>query len=416
MIGEIMKNKLSIAALVAGGMMVATAGSAQAADLGGDCCADLEERVATLEATTARKGNRKVSLTISGQVNKQLMIWDDGNNSDAYVVDNTASSSRFRFKGEATINSDWSAGYYIEIETRTSASASVSQANDDLPGGTGLNLRQSNMFIKSKTYGSLRIGQGSPSTDDLVFSGNVVGTSVANSAGDPLATGGGLFVNQGVNTLRIADFTRGQAMADHTTRLNVIRYDSPTIAGFVLSATWGEDDFWDVSIRTTQKLGDFTLKAAAGYNEFGGTDGIAIGKGISDEQLFHVTAGLIHEPTGLFVQGWYTDVSYDQFAGATAVLDGDAWNIQAGIKQRWNSLGHTAVYGGYTVADDMNARSSGIAAGSSTEYKAWEVGVIQYVDAAALELYAQYRNMETELNGVDQNDIDVVTVGGRIKF
>jgi hypothetical protein len=27
-----------------------------AADLGGDCCADLEERVAELEATTARKG------------------------------------------------------------------------------------------------------------------------------------------------------------------------------------------------------------------------------------------------------------------------------------------------------------------------------------------------------------------------
>ena len=33
---------------------------AQAADLGGDCCADLEERIAELEATTARKGNRKV--------------------------------------------------------------------------------------------------------------------------------------------------------------------------------------------------------------------------------------------------------------------------------------------------------------------------------------------------------------------
>jgi len=40
--------------------------SANAADLGGDCCADLEERVAELEATIARKGNRKVSLTLSG--------------------------------------------------------------------------------------------------------------------------------------------------------------------------------------------------------------------------------------------------------------------------------------------------------------------------------------------------------------
>lgn len=43
---------------------------AAAADLGGDCYADLEERVAELEATTARKGNRKVSLEVSGQVTK----------------------------------------------------------------------------------------------------------------------------------------------------------------------------------------------------------------------------------------------------------------------------------------------------------------------------------------------------------
>ena len=45
---------------------------ASAADLGGDCCADLEERIAELEATTARKGNRKVSLTISGWVNEAV--------------------------------------------------------------------------------------------------------------------------------------------------------------------------------------------------------------------------------------------------------------------------------------------------------------------------------------------------------
>jgi hypothetical protein len=31
---------------------------AKAADLGGDCCSDLEERVAELEATTVRKGNK----------------------------------------------------------------------------------------------------------------------------------------------------------------------------------------------------------------------------------------------------------------------------------------------------------------------------------------------------------------------
>src|SRR5215475_433637 len=53
-------------------------GSIFAADLGGSCCADLEERIAELEATTAAQGNRKMSLTSSGQVNRIIMWWDDG--------------------------------------------------------------------------------------------------------------------------------------------------------------------------------------------------------------------------------------------------------------------------------------------------------------------------------------------------
>ncbi|MFV0367708.1 MAG: porin, partial [Hyphomicrobiaceae bacterium] len=67
-------KKYGFGAVVAAGLLASglSVGSAKAADLGGDCCADLEERVAELEATTARKGNRKVSLTISGWVAEQV--------------------------------------------------------------------------------------------------------------------------------------------------------------------------------------------------------------------------------------------------------------------------------------------------------------------------------------------------------
>ena len=54
----------------------------RSADLGGNCCADLEERIAELEATTARKGNRKVSLEVYGQVNEAIMLWNDGGESN----------------------------------------------------------------------------------------------------------------------------------------------------------------------------------------------------------------------------------------------------------------------------------------------------------------------------------------------
>ena len=88
---------------------------AAAAGLGGDCCADLEERIAELEATAARKGTRNVSLTVTGWVNEQIALWDDGTEHDAYVGTNPVQQSRFKFLGEARIDKDWSAGYLIEI-------------------------------------------------------------------------------------------------------------------------------------------------------------------------------------------------------------------------------------------------------------------------------------------------------------
>ena len=74
MFGGLTKTSSRIAIAAALGMTLGgfamSASPAKAADLGGDCCADLEERVAELEATTVRKGNKKVSVTLSGWVVK----------------------------------------------------------------------------------------------------------------------------------------------------------------------------------------------------------------------------------------------------------------------------------------------------------------------------------------------------------
>jgi len=116
--------------LFAGGVAMP---SAKAADLGGDCCADLEERVAELEATTARKGNRKMSLTITGQVNRIVTWYDDSKTSTTYYgLDNTNSSSRFIFNGSAKITPKVSMGFEIMIEIEAGGTSSkVNQFDED---------------------------------------------------------------------------------------------------------------------------------------------------------------------------------------------------------------------------------------------------------------------------------------------
>src|SRR5262245_57606683 len=149
MIGGLLKSASSTALFAALGLIALGAGApaAKAADLGGDCCADLEERVAELEATTARKGNRKVSLTISGQVTTSVMAWDDGNTRtetggiiqgpgkghDTYIVDNVAAGGTyFSLTGDAKISPNLSAGFNITIALDTGGrSHQVSQVDDD---------------------------------------------------------------------------------------------------------------------------------------------------------------------------------------------------------------------------------------------------------------------------------------------
>ena len=131
MFGGLTKTSSRIAIAAALGMTLGgfamSASPAKAADLGGDCCADLEERVAELEATTVRKGNKKVSVTLSGWVVKLGSWWDDGHETNFYVGDkDTTLSSHFQISGSAQISPGWSAGYTIAVETPGNAPRSAS--------------------------------------------------------------------------------------------------------------------------------------------------------------------------------------------------------------------------------------------------------------------------------------------------
>ena len=167
MIGGLQKNISRLAIVAAAGLMSST--SALSADLGGNCCADLEERVAELEATTARKGNRRVSLSISGHVNEGVMFWDDGVNSDVYVATNVQSRTRFRFKGSATINADWSAGFLLEMGmSRPGASSSATAASDTVMlTDNGIDVRHQTLYLKSKRWGTMHMGHPSDATDGI---------------------------------------------------------------------------------------------------------------------------------------------------------------------------------------------------------------------------------------------------------
>lgn len=396
--------------------MVST--SAQAADLGGDCCADLEERVAVLEATTARKGNRKVSLTVSGWMNQNLLIWDDGDESDAYVTSNGNDLGAINFAGEAKIRPGWKAGYEIELEIIAAGSDSVSQSSDD--GETALELAQAAMFIESERYGTLTWGFADQASDgapemDLSGAENVAYSAVADVAGGfQLRFSNGALSGNDITIGALFDNFNGDTF-------NVIRYETPELAGFVLSASWGEDDVWDVALAYEKELGEFEVAAAIAYRQNQDNDG----NDPLDQDTLNGSISVIHNPTGLnltFAAGQrdFNDEDRDE---ATF------YYIKGGINKQWSPLGNTSIYGEYGQFDDVLVGDvtgvTGVDAVSGSEAKVYGFGIVQHIDAAAMQLYAGFRHYEVDLDftnggvavaGPGVEDFSTVMVGGRIDF
>ena len=162
---------------------IAMGSKAQAADLGGDCCADLEERVAELEATTVRKGNKKVSVTLSGWVVKSVNWWDDGDLDHFIVGDKDYDlGSRFAITGSAQIAPGWSAGFNMTVLAPSTTFGFAANQLDDTAGTFGdISTLYSYLFIKSDTFGTINWGHLSPASDNPAVLADISGTVIESN-------------------------------------------------------------------------------------------------------------------------------------------------------------------------------------------------------------------------------------------
>ncbi len=420
---------LAASAMFIGGASFAPA---NAADLGGDCCADLEERVAELEATTARKGNRKVSLTVSGQVNRALLIWDDGKDSDAYVVDDAApdEGSKVRFSGSAVMKPGWTAGFVIEIGIADAQSLNVSQGNDEGLGENNvLETRLANWYIESERFGRLTVGQQNSATDGITV------IDLSNSHTDPVNWHNLSFNIRSKNGNDTNLIWGDLAFGLEGFKGDFIRYDTPSIYGFIASVAWGEDDTFDAALRFKKEWNSFRVAAGIGYiwvgeDENQNPENISLYP--SDSEIISGSISVMHVPTGLF--GNFAAGEIETKAGRfnpNVTDEGSMWFIQAGIEKRFLPHGATTIYGEYGEYDDIylglsdeNGVLPGLGPVASTEVSRWGFGVVQNFDAAALTLYAVYQHFEAEIEnpgggaaGVGElEDWEAVIVGSRIKF
>lgn len=426
--------------VIVAGACAAAAGNSQAADLGGDCCADLEERVAELDATTARKGNRKVSLTISGYVAQEMTWWDDGAKSNVYLHGlGPTQATHVIFNGKAQILPGWTAGYLLRIQNLAdnpfgrNASTGDAMNQNSADFNQGLNVQMSFWYLKSDQLGSLSVGRQANAAKSAAMFTDKSGIQVIDNYtffdGFPqfkLRQKGGGYAPGNMTWGQLSYCYSQDAPIGGDCDgivMNAVRYDSPVFGGFSVSASWGEDDDWELAARYAGKWNDFKINLGIGYSE--NSDERISGTAVlvsKDSQYFQAGGYIEHVPSGLFFHGAYgrEDNNDAKLVNGATAPDSHHWYIKSGIRRNWTPLGATIVYGDYAEYDDQLGPNALALGATGSAFQRYGGGIAQEIDAAAMTLYVKYQHYDADVSGVsnltDLEGLDLVSFGGLINF
>jgi hypothetical protein len=414
-----------LAAVAASAILISSA--AAAADLGGDCCSDLEERIADLEATAARKGNRKVTLTITGYVTKQIMFWDDGGESNAYISDiGPTQATNFRLTGEAAIAPGWKAGYMLRIQDLSDNSMGLSQSTSIVD--QGLNTQMSYWYVASKELGKVSVGKNALAAKSVAMFTDLSGTQII--ANYVLFDGGSFFLRRDGALLGLHWGDFGYCYSQQRPWggdcdgivMNGVRYDSPAFAGFSMSASWGVDDDWEIAGRYAGEIQGVKLALGVGYsvNTDERTQPPPVSGG-KDSAFFQAGGYAEHLATGLFIHGAYGEEDNGGKRTLAGFVEPNShqWYAKAGVRRQWISLGHTILYGEYGRYIDQLSPAALAAGATSSEFERFGVGAVQEIDAASMSLWIKYREHKADVTGIGAGDLEdfrYVSIGALMNF
>jgi hypothetical protein len=188
---------------------------------------------------------------------------------------------------------------------------------------------------------------------------------------------------------------------------------------------------WDVALRYAGEHAGFRVAAGIGYSSNAGGLGevTSLRDALFGQEPTMVkgSASILHVATGLYLSGAYINQDND-LAGRN---DTTLWYLNGGIAKNWTGLGNTVLYGEYANVEDGVASTTNTAAGGSasggtsglfatSDATVWGLGIVQHIDAAAMEVFLSYRNYSGDVTRdgrtQDADDMQVVIGGARIRF
>ncbi|GAA6201120.1 porin [Aquicoccus sp. SU-CL01552] len=336
------------------------------------------------------------SFTFYGHLNPSFLSVDDGVNDYSDAADNSSSPSRIGFYLRQPLGQNT---FQFNFETGLSL-----RGTSDLSQGTDPNwvdwdrtdIRKVD-FSLSGNYGTFSAGQGSMAADGAAFA-DLSGTDLAASASvEDLASSFELTTTAGA----LSGISIGDAFPTFDGgRLGRVRYDTVSLNGFTLSASYGtdiltvgdEDEAYDVAVRYGKQFGDVKIDGALAvtWNDNAGAT--------ADTRDTVASLSAMHS------SGFNAAISYGD-----RDTTGNYGYIKLGYTADLFAIGSTAVSVDYYTGDDL------VSAGSESE--SYGVALVQNIDDANMETYLGYREYSYEDSSTTTyNDLKAVIFGARWKF
>lgn len=354
--------------------------------------------------------NSKVNLTIGGQIVRSLIYVDDGEHSQLFQVDGRTAGTRLRYivSGQLTesvkvggliehdvgqSNDGYTFDYGITGDSSTYGTGSTSGAtgNDRGSDSTGFGIRHHFVSFEHKSLGKISIGQTNTASNgtmetSLMSSGNMTLTGATMLSKVRWTTG----TNGAFSAVGAASST---TTLDGLSRDDVIRYDTPTFAGFKLATSMQDEGTFDVAGWYGGKFGGVAVKASAYYAN------IEAGSG---GQRYGVAATAK-------VGGFAVRANYGGERAENSGLKTKVWMVGGEYGAKLSSLGTTAFYVEYYNAED--AQTAG------HEMDTLYIGAVQKLDSIGSEMGIVYgKHSLSDSASTDYNDIDSVMFQTKLNF
>lgn len=328
------------------------------------------------------------SLRFWGQINRAALYANNGDDSEAFFVDNIHSTSRLGMAVDATNLPNPEHQFGGQVELGLLADSSLHTAFDRGEHEFTLDGRQIEAYWKSKRHGRLWFGKGdmaSNGTAEQDLSGTfVIGYSQVHFMGSRLN-----FAPADASTVDRPLLRDVFNNFDGLHRRNRVRYDSPQWKGWMLSGSVASRDRYDAALSWFRQSNGHTWSTAFGLAELG-----------NDSQQFS-SSGSLRFSNGL-------NLSFSLSGRNTPGRSPRLYYGKVGYRWKPFTWGTTAVALDHAFNQDVSRRGD----------KARAFGVLfnQTITSWSTDIYAGVRWYDLSRYGSAYHDLVAAMTGVRFKF